>query len=148
MKRCVKCGEDKPNSDFHKQAAAKDGLKTWCKRCACSYTNQWHADNADKRAAWVRRRKQDPAVYRAANWRSQGIDVAQAATMLREHDGRCTLCGADFPGTKKGWAVDHCHATGKVRGVLCYGCNTGLGGFKDNPHTLRKAAEYIERSRP
>lgn len=144
MKTCMKCGAQKPRSDFHKHSLAADGLKTWCKPCALAYTKQWNIDNPAKRAAWVAQRKANPALYRAANWRNQGIDVGQATKALQAHSGFCDLCGAGSPGTKKGWAVDHCHATGNVRGILCFGCNTGLGGFKDNPVILRKAAEYVE----
>jgi hypothetical protein len=82
---------------------------------------------------------------RASDWRKRGVDPEQALAALCEHDGLCALCGTNNPGTKKGWAVDHCHATGKVRGILCIGCNTGLGGFKDDPNLLRKAAEYLKR---
>ena len=43
--------------------------------------------------------------------------------------------------------VDHCHATGKVRGLLCHPCNAGLGFYRDDPRLMREAAAYIERSR-
>jgi len=109
-------------------------------------TRAWHAANPDRRAAWVDKRKADPALYRVAGWRHQGIDVAQATAALRSHDGTCALCGAEDPGTKKGWAVDHCHDTGRVRGVLCFGCNTGLGAFKDDAARLSAAIEYLSRS--
>lgn len=59
----------------------------------------------------------------------------------------CAICKYQF-GQKIGdMHVDHCHSTGKVRGMLCDKCNRGLGYFKDNPKSLRMAAEYIARAR-
>ena len=55
----------------------------------------------------------------------------------------CDICGKDELESKL--VVDHCHASGKVRGVLCYSCNTSLGKFKDSPELLRSAADYLEQ---
>jgi hypothetical protein len=55
----------------------------------------------------------------------------------------CVICGV-MEGGKKGFHVDHCHTTNKIRGVLCHGCNVGLGMFKDDPERLKKAAEYLK----
>lgn len=59
----------------------------------------------------------------------------------------CQICGSDDTGvkTQKRFNVDHCHRTGKVRGVLCCHCNLGLGRFKDDPALMRAAADYIEK---
>jgi hypothetical protein len=69
----------------------------------------------------------------------------QVDAMLESQGGKCAICGAtegyNFP------AVDHCHSTGKIRGILCDRCNRGLGFFKDNVAILRAAADYLERAR-
>ncbi|MFC9285667.1 endonuclease domain-containing protein [Streptomyces sp. NPDC057052] len=63
--------------------------------------------------------------------------------------GNCSICGSFETVTRAGRvrrpSIDHCHRTGVVRGVLCSGCNVGLGLFGDDPARLRAAAEYLER---
>jgi DNA repair exonuclease SbcCD ATPase subunit len=64
--------------------------------------------------------------------------------------GRCPVCGVELARDHKlgnGHAVDHCHTTGKVRGVICRRCNIGLGYFNDTPAFLRAAADYLENSK-
>jgi hypothetical protein len=64
--------------------------------------------------------------------------------MVDEQDGACLICGTDTPmGHHKRFVVDHNHSSGEVRGLLCSKCNSGLGCFSDNPHTLLKAAQYL-----
>jgi hypothetical protein len=57
--------------------------------------------------------------------------------------GLCAICGEECA-TNRRLAVDHDHATGKIRGLLCQACNTSLGKFKDSPALLRRAANYLE----
>lgn len=67
--------------------------------------------------------------------------------LFEAQDGRCALCGRDYfgwGGGRRPLVVDHCHETGKVRGLLCGSCNTALGRFGDNPARLRQAADYLE----
>lgn len=67
---------------------------------------------------------------------------------LEEQKGLCALCPRSFVEcAPRGPRIDHCHATDKVRSLLCHQCNTGLGMFRDSPELLRKAADYFERHR-
>lgn len=77
--------------------------------------------------------------------RKYGLTVEEFDGMLAAQDGRCAICATDTPGVK-GWCVDHCHDSGRVRGVLCTSCNTAIGQMKDNPVRLRAAADYLERN--
>lgn len=76
-----------------------------------------------------------------------GITREQWEAMLAEQGGRCAICRGTRPGGRGGvWAVDHDHATGVVRGLLCSLCNTGLGMFGDSTQRLSDALAYLRRS--
>lgn len=81
--------------------------------------------------------------------RVYGLSKLAYETMLAEQGGRCAICMTDDPGKANGkatmWAVDHCHKTGKVRGLLCRPCNSGIGIFKDTPSLCNSAAEYLRK---
>jgi hypothetical protein len=65
---------------------------------------------------------------------------------LLEQQGRvCLVCGIAEPTTLRPWHVDHDHATGKVRGILCHHCNMAAGAVKDNPQTARRLADYLQK---
>ena len=64
--------------------------------------------------------------------------------MLSQYQGGgCAICGITVDPTHKQLSVDHCHNSGKVRGLLCTLCNTALGSFKDDPELLQKAINYV-----
>jgi len=83
--------------------------------------------------------------------KTYGITGEQLVQMAFDQGGKCAICGGKSIGGKsqreKYLAVDHCHTSNKVRGLLCSHCNMGLGSFKDSPELLRLAAAYLERSR-
>lgn len=73
-----------------------------------------------------------------------GLTPEQVDELLVRQGGRCAICPTTEPGGRyKEWAIDHCHVSGEVRGLLCHHCNTALGGFKDNPLLLQKAIGYL-----
>lgn len=72
-----------------------------------------------------------------------GVTPEQFSEMFAAQDGKCAICRTDEPGGK-GWHVDHCHASGNNRAILCHHCNLMLGNAKDDPVRLRAAADYLE----
>lgn len=87
---------------------------------------------------------------RANQWKGilknkYGLDADTYEGMLQDQSGGCAICGK--PPGKRRLAVDHCHRTGAVRGLLCHKCNMGIGFFDDTSGRLRAAAEYLERQR-
>lgn len=98
----------------------------------------WEARNPDKlKAARLRNKKR----YRCLKF---GITQAELDFLMDKQKGRCAIC-YKAPDENRNLAIDHDHATGKVRGLLCFACNTGVGKFNDNPALLRTAADYLER---
>ena len=91
----------------------------------------WSASNPEKRK--TQRVKQ------------YGIDGPEYDRMLHDQGGVCAICKSPSTGDKRGgrFHVDHCHTTGKVRGLLCLSCNHGLGKFKDSTESLKRAIEYL-----
>lgn len=79
--------------------------------------------------------------------RLYGIGVRDYDEMFEKQGRRCAVCEVTVPGGPgRRFAIDHSHTTGRVRGLLCYMCNTGLGKFKDDSSLLRRAAAYLESS--
>ena len=70
------------------------------------------------------------------------ITQEEYARMYEEQGGRCKICGAK----KDVLHVDHCHTTGKVRGLLCRHCNVGIGQMRDNVEILRSAITYLQEA--
>jgi hypothetical protein len=66
------------------------------------------------------------------------LSESALAYLSEQQNGLCAICGLPEE------HVDHDHVTGQVRGLLCAGCNKGLGFFRDSPQLLRQAAEYLE----
>ena len=72
-----------------------------------------------------------------------GVDANKYVEMFEAQAGHCAICGQPQESFTKAFAVDHCHRTGKVRGLLCSNCNSALGKFGDNIHTVISAMEYL-----
>ena len=114
-KVCRTCGEFKPHSEWHRNATASDGLPTRCEACRAARGREDHL------------------------MRHYGLTEAERDELIASQGGVCCICLSAPPAH-----VDHCHQTGRVRGVLCFSCNAALGQFKDRPDVIRRAATYVE----
>ena len=96
-----------------------------------------------KKQVWQRADyTRDPAKYRRYNFKYRyGISESTKVALLLMQGNMCAICKVRQP-----MHLDHCHATSKVRGVLCPGCNHAIGFMEDNPEWLRLAASYIEEN--
>ena len=96
------------------------------------YRREWRKNHPEEWAAYQRRHKL---------MKLYGITEEEWAERYRAQDGRCAICFER--GEAETLAVDHCHETNTVRGLLCRGCNTGLGSFNDNIAYLQRAIAYL-----
>ena len=131
---CTKCGKRKPRTEFYKNGVRADGstvLRPDCKDCSRKRCR----DN--RNVEWEER------------WQAKrfyGLTLEEARKYW--HAESCQICGSTDPKDRRQkFHIDHCHATGIVRGALCSNCNLGLGNFLDDIEIMRKAIEYLERSR-
>jgi hypothetical protein len=78
-----------------------------------------------------------------------GITLEEYEAMFAKQDGLCAICAEaekaidHLTGEPRRLAVDHCHRTNKIRGLLCLACNTAIGKLKDNPVLIERAASYV-----
>ena len=119
MKKCKKCGEEKPLEEYNKHPQTKDRLRTDCKQCQAKA-------NADLNLK-----------------RNYGITLEDYDRMLEEQEGKCKICGTTEPNGKGRFHVDHNHDTQEVRGLLCHNCNRGIGYLRDDVSIILKALEYL-----
>lgn len=101
---------------------------------------------------WHKHRRATDETYRDGRYYyhakvAYGVGKAELDALFVRQGGVCAICGTDNPsgGRRKRFAVDHCHKTGKVRGLLCNRCNVGVGSFRDDPLLAVEAAAYIIR---
>ena len=126
MKTCTKCGVTKPLTEYYtiKKSGRQHGS---CKECFKKKTKESRA-----------RMGSDHAKDRDLRWR-YGITLEDYNKM----DQNCNICGSSEEGRGFKMNVDHCHDTGKVRGLLCNSCNRGLGLLGED--NLEKAIQYLNQ---
>ena len=130
-KICRVCGVEKDLSEYYKRGGKKspDTYRTVCKPC----------DIKRVQSQYDPKRSRDNFLQRTYN-----ITLETYNEMLAEQEHSCAICGTTEAGGPHGqMMVDHCHDTGKVRGLLCKSCNIAIGEMKDNPDIAHKAWMYL-----
>lgn len=123
-KTCSKCNEDKELSQFYKRSPkAGGGLEAFCKKCKAEYYKR------DRRWGHLYER------YK--------ITKEQYEQLFDSQEGRCAIC--DENSTDGVLAVDHCHSSGDIRGLLCKNCNSAIGLLGDTSESVFKAYNYLRR---
>lgn len=159
---CKKCGVEKPETAYHRDGHGY--LYRQCKECynaeqqakyhedvetsrEYNRTKAFHRSQAarDYRKAYRAKHASEIArkKYEGRIRRVYGMSVEDYEALRDSQGGVCVVCGRD-PSPKRLY-VDHDHATGLVRGLLCNNCNSAIGLLADNPAAMRAAAAYVER---
>lgn len=144
MKRCTKCLQEKPITSFWKDNRGYgDGRGSRCKECNRLDAQVYRSRRRDKEKA--RYWKNPDAARNRHLRRKYAIDLIAYGTLLIAQEGCCAICGT-APRENRLLDVDHDHATGIIRGLLCSNCNRILGYAHDDPSILQKAVVYLEQS--
>jgi recombination endonuclease VII len=102
-----------------------------CVDCLKAYGMRWRANNPGRTVSSNRLRQ-------------YGVSPEQYEAMLHAQDFRCKLCRVPDVACTKSLAIDHDHATGEIRGLLCSSCNSGIGKLGDNLEGLERAVAYLK----
>lgn len=134
-KKCRRCEELKPRTEFTRVTGLPNAVQANCKACNAEITKG-------------KRRKLGKQAVSVINRRSKlkrnfGLSLEDYEKILASQNGKCAICGTSEPGGRGSFAVDHCHQSEVIRGLLCNRCNVGLGHFNDDPHLLLMAVDYI-----
>jgi hypothetical protein len=131
----LECTEENPQplENFHKQKTGKFGRRSRCRVCFNKYMREYEASRGYE---W-RRAKALRLNY--------GLSLEDYDNIFKAQNGECAICksaNSKHPASEL-LLVDHCHETGKVRGLLCNNCNRGIGSYLDDPSHLLQAAIYL-----
>lgn len=132
-KKCRICQIEKPLERFQFRKD-KQIFRTECKNCQTKQSNL-----RPSAIQWRKKNKQRHKKYDLK--RFYGMSLEQFENMKKAQNNKCLICCKVF----KSPHVDHCHVTGKIRGLLCNLCNVGLGAFKDNLVSLQNAINYLKK---
>lgn len=140
MKQCTVCKETKELDQFYNVKSTKDGKGYRCKECDNKARQKWSANNPERSHLSQRQRNLKHRF---------GVDLEWYEKQFKKQNYSCAICQTKTNktvGDRQFWnfSVDHCHDSGKIRGILCNNCNRALGLFQDNPELLKKAASYVE----
>lgn len=150
-KLCSKCKTEKPLEEMASRGTSKKtGLqlrKSICKKCQNRMREESRKVNKTEARAASNKRRQDRFKMNHGDRRrdeklmgTYGITLEDYNNMLASQNNRCLICGD----IRYKLHVDHNHETGKVRGLLCNSCNTGIGLLKENENILLSAIEYLK----
>ena len=137
---CTKCGEVKPDTEFHREARnpSRNHKRSHCKSCDAE-KNRKYISNPEKR---------DRRNAKRVEW-NRSVKAFFPPELFKERleqqNGVCAICGDADAGGRGAFHADHDHKKETPRGVLCHRCNIALGHFKDSTEILQSAIDYLKK---
>lgn len=156
MKYCKKCNKEKPLEEFGIDRSEKDGHRYSCKNCLNKRQREYANNNkeviklrnkakSEKRRLYYNSQKGVESSRRAHLKRKFNLTLEDYKLLSEKQGDVCAICGSPEMNNKnKVLCVDHCHNTGKIRGLLCGKCNAGIGHFMDDIKIIEKSIKYLE----
>lgn len=148
MKTCYVCKQTKDIGSFYEDKSQCKGYSSACRECSRAKNRAWRDKNKQKASDYRKQYYKDNRARRIEVARDMsfkkryGISLQEYEACVLLQSNKCLICGSNR--TSRRLAVDHCHKTGKIRGLLCSKCNLGLGNFDDNIDFLSKAIQYLK----
>jgi len=136
-------------TEYSKGKGSSTGYQTYCKPCMSERHDEYRRKNLEKIAEKQRARyAKNPERYKDYERKKHyGLAYGEKEKMFIKQNGACAICKTITPNGKgKTLHIDHCHLSGKVRGLLCTSCNLGLGHLKHSPELLQSAIGYLAES--
>jgi hypothetical protein len=142
---CVDCKRTLPKEGYywHKQRGNRHSAS--CRACYQLKRRGYQIDYMSRVGLKKQRDRYSQETRSIEVLKSYGLTLEKYNQMLEAQSGACAICGDKQAKTKRNgrFCIDHDHATGEVRGLLCSHCNRGIGLLGDNPEKLKAAAEYL-----
>lgn len=147
-KACSKCRVVLPVDAYTRRPEGALGRVSACTPCRTKASTAYYRAKRALNPKPTRAKPRTPATRFASHIKmTYGLSVEEWAAMYNAQDRRCKVCkaflGLDKPG-RGGPAVDHCHKTGRIRGILCFPCNSAIGHARDCPKILAAMIAYVQ----
>lgn len=147
MKHCSKCKTTKPLEEFTNNPKQSQGKANYCKPCSREYYAKWKTPEMLQRKYTAKKQPERQVAHKSYYLlKKYNLTLEDYNKLWDSQEHCCKICKAKENTPGKGFAVDHCHTTGKVRGILCDRCNLLLGKAHDDCTLLEEVINYLKSS--
>lgn len=152
MKKCTKCNELKPYTEYWNCRGGAGGLTPSCKDCHRKTATIWRANNPEKQKIKIEKKRlrslEEPTeikMHRRLK-HQYGIGIQEWKRLFESQNGCCAICSRHQSELSRVLQVDHCHRTAEIRGLLCTKCNTKLAAIEEEGF-VKNAEMYLKKPR-